>query len=101
MNRKQRALRVFFVAASFMAFSVAHAAVEADPESAVRGALGVSLDNLSLGNKFGELVFLLNVGFALLAGAIALIAVARRHRKAGRDHDHLGDWSSGNSVTTV
>jgi hypothetical protein len=101
MNRKQRALTVFFVAASFMAFSVAHAAVEADPASAVRGSLGVSLDNLSLSNNFGELAFLLNGGFALLSGAVALFAVGRPHRKPIRDHGHLDVLRSGNSVTTI
>jgi len=101
MNRKQRALTVFFVAASFMAFSTAHAAVEPDPASAVRGSLGVSLENLSLSNNFGELAFLLNGGFALLFGAVALSVVASRQRKPIREHGHLDDLRSGNSVTTI
>src|ERR1700689_995430 len=101
MNRKQRALTVFFAAASFMAFSTAHAAVEADPASAVRGSLGVSLDNLSFSDNFGELAFLLNGGFTLLCGAVALSVAASHRRKAVRDHGHLDDLRSGNSVTTI
>jgi hypothetical protein len=101
MNRNQRALTVFCVAASFMAIGVAHAAVEADPASAVRGSLGVSLDSLSFGNNFGELAFLLNGGFVVLSVAVAFFALARRHRKPARDQGHLDDWGSGNSVTTV
>jgi hypothetical protein len=101
MNTKQRASTVFFVAASFMAFGVAHAAVEADPASAVRGSLGVSLDSLSPSSNFGELAFLLNGGFALLFGAVVFFAVARRDRKPLRDHGQLADWGSGNSVTTI
>lgn len=116
MNRIQGALSVFFFAASFMVSGMAPAqvsgssggpdyglerpAVEADPASAVRGSLGVSLENLSLKNNLGKLVFLLNGGFALLWGA-ACFAVARLNREPIRDHDHLGDWRSGNSVTSI
>jgi hypothetical protein len=46
--------------------------------SAVRGALGVSLENLSLGNDLGKLSFILNGGFALLSGALSCFAVSRR-----------------------
>ena len=101
MNTKQRASTVLLVAASFMVFGVAHAAVEADPASAVRGSLGVSLENLSLSSNFGELAFLVNGGFALLSGAFACFAVARRHREPSRDHDQFGDWRSRNSVTSI
>jgi hypothetical protein len=117
MNRIQRALTAFFFAASLMVFGVAPAqvgeasgvpyyelkvsAVEADPASAVRGSLGVSLENLSLSNNLGKLVFLLNGGFALLSGAIACFAVTRHHREPIRDHDRFGDWKSGNSVTSI
>ena len=78
MNRMQRALTAFFFAASLMISGVASAQVEADPASAVRGSLGVSLENLSLGNHLGELVFLLNGGFALLFGLLAVILGRRR-----------------------
>jgi hypothetical protein len=76
-------------------------AVEADPASAVRGSLGVSLENLSLGDNRGTLVFLLNGGFALLSGAFACFAVAKHHRAPIRDHHHFGAWRSGNSVTSI
>ena len=117
MNRKQRVLTAFYFAASFMVFGVAHArvsessgvpyyeskvpAVDADPATAVRGSLGVSLENLSLSNNLGKLVFLLNGGFALLAGAIACFAVNRHPREPIRDHDRFGDWRSGDSVTSI
>lgn len=117
MNRIQRALIAIFFAASFMVSGMAPAqvrdssgganyglevpVVEADPASAVRGSLGVSLENLSLKNNLGKLVFLLNGGFALLAGAVACFAVARLNREPIRDHDHLGDWRSVNSVTST
>jgi hypothetical protein len=117
MNRIQRALTPFFFAASFMVSGVAPAqvsdssggpyyglqvsAVETDPASAVRGSLGVSLENLSLGSNLGKLVFLLNGGFALLSGAFACFAAARHHREPIRDHDQFGDWRYGNSVTSI
>jgi hypothetical protein len=110
MNKIRRALIPFFFAASFMASGLASAqggpnyglkvpALEADPASAVRGSLGVALENLSLSDDLGKLVFLLNGGFTLLAGAVACIAVTRRHREPIRDHGHFGDWRSGDSVT--
>src|SRR5580658_2675482 len=46
-------------------------AAELDPASAIRGSLGVSLDDLSLTDYFGRVAFLLGGGFALLWGAIA------------------------------
>jgi hypothetical protein len=117
MNRMQHALTAFFFAASFMASGVAPAqasdssgapyyglevpAVEADFASAVQGSLGVSLEDLSLSNNRGKLVFLLNGGFALLFGAFAYFAAARHHREPIRDQDPLGDWKSGNSVTSI
>jgi hypothetical protein len=117
MIRMQRALTACFIAASFMVSGVAPAqmsdssggpyyglevpAVEADFASAVQGSLGVSLEDLSLSNNLGKLAFLLNGGFALLFGAFACFAAARHHREPIRDHDPLGDWSSGNSVTSI
>jgi hypothetical protein len=60
----------------------AHAsASEVDPASAVRGSLGVSLDDLS--TSAGTTVFLLNVGFALVFAAIC-IAVRRADSKTKR-----------------
>jgi hypothetical protein len=49
-----------------------------DPASAVRGSPGVSLENLGLSNDFGKLAFLLNAGFVLLFGLLAVIV--GRHR---------------------
>jgi len=97
MNRMQRALTALFFAASFMVSGVASAQVEADPASAVRGSLGVSLESLSPDNHLGELVFLLNGGFALLFVAFACFAAVRRHEPK-RDHGHFSNWRSGNSV---
>ncbi len=67
--------------------------------SAVRGALGVSLADLSFDNSLGESSFLLNGGFVLLAAAFACFAAANRRRApvSGRDHqDHRrsGDYAS-------
>ena len=55
-------------------------ASEPDPASAVRGSLGVSLDDLSFGHAAGATVFLLNAGFVLLFAAVC-IAVRRRDSK--------------------
>jgi hypothetical protein len=51
-----------------------------DSESEVRGALGVSIENLSLSNDSGKLSFLLNGGSLLLSGAFACIAIAKCRR---------------------
>jgi len=96
MNSTQRALTAFFFAVSLTVFGVASAqvgdsfggrnygsevpAVEADAASGVRGSLGVSLEDFSLSNNLGKVVFLLNGGFALLAGGFAFFTVARHHR---------------------
>jgi hypothetical protein len=116
MNWTQRALTAFFLVASFSVCGLAPVqasapsgapyygaevpTVETDPASAVRGSLGVSLEDLSLSESLGKLVFLLNGGFALLFGAFACFAAARHHEPT-RDHDPLGNWSSGNSVTSI
>jgi hypothetical protein len=63
-------------------------AQEIDPASAIRGSLGVSLAHLGVSNHFGVLSFILNGGFALLCGALAVFLVARSRRdsrtKCGR-----------------
>jgi hypothetical protein len=56
---------------------------EIDPASAVRGSLGASLDELAFGNGAGPSVFLLNAGFALLFGAVALRARRRKSPRSG------------------
>jgi hypothetical protein len=117
MNRIQCGSTAFFFAASLMVSGVASAqvrdssagryyglevpAAEADSASAVRGSLGVPLGNLGLSDNSGKLVLLLNGGFALLFGAFACFAAARHHREPKRDHGPLGDWKSGNSVTSI
>jgi uncharacterized membrane protein len=58
------------------ALSAPASASEVDPASAVRGSLGVSLDDLVFSTGAGTTVFLLNVGFALAFAAIC-IAVRR------------------------
>jgi hypothetical protein len=55
--------------------------VDLDAATAVRGGLGVPLDDLGLDHDLGRLTFLLNGGFALLLGVAAYIGVARRGRK--------------------
>jgi hypothetical protein len=56
---------------------------EPDSASAVRGSLGVSLDDLLLSNGAGATVFLLNAGFLLLFAAIC-IAVRRADARKGK-----------------
>jgi hypothetical protein len=50
----------------------------ADPASAVRGSLGFSLEDLSLSGNLGRQSLLLNGGFALLFGLLAVILGRRR-----------------------
>jgi hypothetical protein len=64
------------------ALSAPASAAEADPASAVRGSLGVSLDEL-VANGAGAAVFLLNAGFALLFLAVAIAARRRSARASG------------------
>ena len=59
----------------------ASASEEADPASAIRGSLGVSLDDLAFSNSAGATVFLMNAGFALLFAAVC-IAVRRADSRA-------------------
>jgi len=69
----------------------AHAsASEIDPASAVRGSLGVSLDDLSA--SAGTTVFLLNVGFALVFAALCI--AVRRADARKRKHIPLRAGSS-------
>jgi hypothetical protein len=61
-----------------------------DSASAVRGSLGVYLEDLGLNGNLGESSFLLNGGFALLSVAFMCFAVAKRRRvsTSGRHHQH-------------
>ena len=69
------AVALLFVEINVPAVGIDHSA------SAVRGSLGVSLEELGLNNNLGEFSFLLNGGFALLSGAFAYFAVAKRRRE--------------------
>ena len=71
-----------------------------DYASAVRGSLGVSLEDLGVYNEFGEISFLLNGGFALLSGVFACLAVAKRPRKPMSGRDQKDHWQSGDSVAS-
>jgi hypothetical protein len=62
------------------ALSAPASASEADPASAIRGSLGVSLDDLAFSNGAGATVFLLNAGCALLFAAVC-VAVRRKDSK--------------------
>jgi hypothetical protein len=66
---------------SVSALSAPASASEVDPASAIRGSLGVSLDDLGIGA--GATVFLLNLGCALVFAAIC-IAVRRADPGAKR-----------------
>jgi hypothetical protein len=64
------------------ALSAPASASEVDPASAVRGSLGVSIEDLALSHGAGAAVFLLNAGFALLYAALAIALVGRANSKA-------------------
>jgi hypothetical protein len=66
------------------ALSAPASASESDPASAVRGSLGLSIDDLAFGHGAGATVFL-NAGFALLFAAVC-IAVRRKGSKSKRTH---------------
>jgi hypothetical protein len=72
-----------------------------DSASAVRGSLGLSLEELSLNNDLGESSYFLNCGFALLSGASACFAVARRRRKPMGLHDPQDYRHSRDSVASI
>jgi hypothetical protein len=65
------------------ALSAPASAGEVDPASAVRGSLGVSLEDLVFSSRAGASVFLLNAGFALVFAAVAIGARRRDSRGAG------------------
>jgi hypothetical protein len=57
---------------------------EADPASAVRGSLGLPLEDLVLSNGAGATVFLLNAGFVLCFAAICIAARRSKPHKRWR-----------------
>lgn len=65
------------------ALSAPASASESDPASAIRGSLGVSLDDLAFSNGAGATVFLMNAGFALLFAAVC-IAVRRADSRTAK-----------------
>ena len=72
-----------------------------DSASAVRGSLGVSVEDLSLNSNLGEFSFVANGGFALLSGAFACFAVAMRRREPTSGHHHEDDRRSRDSVASI
>jgi hypothetical protein len=64
------------------ALSAPAPASELDPASAVRGSLGVSIEDLALSNGAGASVFLLNAGFALFYAALAIALIRRSNSNA-------------------
>src|SRR5271168_3207782 len=77
----------------------AHAsAQEIDSSSAVRGSLGVPISDLGLSNHFGALAFILNAGFMLLFGVVALYLVSRTPRERRSAPGHGGFRSVQSSV---
>ncbi len=78
--RSIAAIAVASAGAALLVVAFKMPSAEIDPAFAVRGSLGVSLEDLSLSNDFGKLFFLLNGGFALLFGAFAGFALFRRSR---------------------
>jgi hypothetical protein len=65
------------------ALSAPASASETDPASAIRGSLGVSLDDLAFSSGAGATVFLMNAGFALLFAAVC-IAVRRADSRTAK-----------------
>jgi hypothetical protein len=61
--------------------TAAAAAASIDPATAVRGSLGVSLEDLGIKSTIGELSLYLNGGLALLSGALAALLVRANRRK--------------------
>jgi hypothetical protein len=70
-------------------------AIEADPAPAIRGSLGVSLEDLSLDNHLGQLVFLLNGACALTFGLVACLARTARRDNPSRNRNHSAKLSAG------
>jgi hypothetical protein len=64
------------------ALSAPASASEADPASAIRGSLGVSLDDLAFSSGAGATVFLSNAGLALLFAAVC-VAMRRADSRTG------------------
>jgi hypothetical protein len=58
-----------------------------DSASAVRGSLGVTLQDLSLDDNLGQLSFVLNGGVALLSGVFACVAVVKGRRDSTSSRD--------------
>jgi hypothetical protein len=60
------------VGVSVLMFSEFAPALAVDPASAVRGSVGVSLEELALNTPLGALSFGLNAGLLLLSGVLAI-----------------------------
>jgi hypothetical protein len=79
----QAAGAIALAAIGFLILNVhTSAAAEAiDSSTAVRGSLGVSLEDLAIHSHIGDLTLYLNGGLALLCVAIAAIVARSRTRK--------------------
>ena len=67
-----------------LALSAPASASETDPASAIRGSLGLSIEDLALSHGAGATVFLLNAAFALLFAALAIALRRANSYKARR-----------------
>jgi hypothetical protein len=74
------------VGVSVLMLSELAPAVAVDPASAVRGSVGVSLEELALNTLLGALSFGLNAGLLLLFGVLA-IYFARVNSRARKGHN--------------
>jgi hypothetical protein len=67
-----------------LALSSSASATQIDAASAVRGSLGVSIEDLVLNGSAGASMFILNAGFTLLFGILAIMIGRVNSRIDGR-----------------
>jgi hypothetical protein len=76
------AASAFALTAVGLLLHVPAAATAVDPATAVRGSLGVSLQELGINSVVGQLSFYLNGGLALLFGAFAVMVARANARQS-------------------